>query len=79
MTKKFNQFTGQNQAIVLLLTKIYSKYVTETGFQTDTLKSLNDWLTLSDSDFDWLRAPSTKHQFENRPKPVGRLHGFLTV
>ena len=77
MTKKFNQFTGQNQAIVLLLTKIYSKYVTETGFQTYTLKSLNDWLTLSD--FDWLRAPSSKHQFENLPEPVGRVQGFLTV
>ena len=46
MTKKFNQFTGQNQAIVLLLTKIYSKYVTETGFQTDVALWLADTIGL---------------------------------
>ena len=37
------------------------------GFQTDTLKCLCDWLALSDSLFDWLRAQS-RYQFENRPK-----------
>ena len=29
----------------------------KTGFQTDTLKSLCDWLALSDAIFDWPRAP----------------------
>ena len=30
-----------------------------TRYQTDTLKSLCDWSALSDSIFDWLRAPSS--------------------
>ena len=30
--------------------------IPQTGFQTDTLKSLYDWLTLSDSIFEWLRV-----------------------
>ena len=36
-------------------------------FQTDALKSLCDWLALSDSIFDWLRVPSGYHQFETLP------------
>ena len=36
----------------------------KTECQTDTLKSLCDWLALYNSIFDWLRASSSKHQFE---------------
>ena len=44
-----------------------TKVRTKMRFQTDALKSLCDWLALSDSTFDWLRTPSSKHQFENPP------------
>ena len=36
---------------------------TQTGFQTNTLKSLFDWLALSYWIFDWLRS-SSSYQFE---------------
>ena len=38
---------------------------TQTGFQTNTLKSLCDWLALSDSICDWLRL-SSSYQFETQ-------------
>ena len=36
-----------------------STMMTETRFKTDTWKSLCDWLALSDTIFEWLRAPSS--------------------
>ena len=48
---------------------LYFQYA-ERGFQTDTLKLICDWLALSDTIFDWLRAPSSKHQFENLPEYI---------
>ena len=43
-------------------------------FQNDTWKPLCHWLVLSDSIFDWLRASSRKHQFENPPKSYCMTH-----
>ena len=40
------------------------EFLTATEFYTDTLKPLCDWLSVLDSIFDWLRAPSSQHQFE---------------
>ena len=37
----------------------------KTGFQARTLMSLCDWLTIIKLQSDWLRAPSSKHQFWN--------------
>ena len=34
--------------------------------QTDALSSLSDWLESAQHQFNWLRAPSWKHQFENQ-------------
>ena len=41
------------------------------GFQNDTLKSLCDWLMLSQSLFGWLTAHFGKHQFETPSKFEG--------
>ena len=41
------------------------KVKTKLRFQADTLKSPWDWLALSDSIVDWLRALSSWYQFEN--------------
>ena len=42
--------------------------ISKTGFQTDTSKSLNDWLAESDSISDWLRALSCWYQCGNPSK-----------
>ena len=42
--------------------------LTKTGFQSETLESRCDWLTLALSFPHWLRAPSSHNQFVNLPK-----------
>ena len=39
--------------------------LSQRGFQTHTLKSLCDLLAIIESQSDWLRAPSSNHQFLN--------------
>ena len=42
-----------------------NKSGTQEGFQIDSLRLASDWLILKRRQFDWQRAPSNKHQFEN--------------
>ena len=43
----------------------HGRCATARSFQTDPLKSLSDWPKNFPLQFDWLRAPSYKYQFEN--------------
>ena len=50
-----------------------NKIKNKTGFQTDTLKPLCDWLTVTKSIADWLRAPSSWNQLKNPLKRNGTV------
>ena len=49
------------------------EFLTATEFYTDTLKPLCDWLTVTKSIADWLRAPSSWNQLKNPLKRNGTV------
>ena len=38
------------------------------SFQNDIMATASDWFEFASLRFDWLRALSNEHQFENRPE-----------
>ena len=48
----------------------------QAGFQLDALSYASDWLIFFKPRFDWLRAPSSQHQFESLSKITACKNGF---